>query len=44
MKKMEILRRCICTGEPLPSYKVEMVRRIKGRKRPVKKTIHVRLA
>ena len=41
MKKMEIFRRCVYTGEPLPVHKVAMVRRVGGRKRRVKKTIHV---
>ena len=40
-KKWEELRRRICTGEPLPYRKVEMVRRISYPKKPVKKTIHV---
>jgi len=41
MKKMEIFRRCVYTGERLPVHKVKMVQRIKGRKRPVRKTIHI---
>ncbi len=41
MKKIEIFRRCVYTGEPLPSHKVKMVRRIRGRKRRVRKTIHI---
>ena len=41
MDKMEIFRRCVYTGEPLPSRRIAMVRRIKGIRRPVKKTIHV---
>ena len=40
-EKMELFRRCVYTGEPLPSRRIAMVRRIKGIRRPVKKTIHV---
>ena len=41
MKKTEIFCWCVYTGERLPVHKVKMVQQIKGRKRPVRKTIHI---
>ena len=41
LKKREIFCRCVYTGEPLPPLKVKMVRRIKGPRKPVRKTIHI---
>ena len=44
LKKREAFCRRVYMGEPISVVKVKMVQRINGRKRPVKKTIHVCMA